>query len=175
MDVSEKAPECIWLHDLREMLLWYKAHLCAPNFLDFRGHRVQFRDESFPHLIKLLQKDSTREVKNPQKHILEIQNGTATNADYGGYQAYRFRRFTALPMIIERPDSVLELTGQRMVGKKRSGDTLYIKQFLNVPRSCRFEILVCRRVAGDRLEVVTCHPQDHGNYSRSEYKQIYPP
>lgn len=172
--MSEQAPERIWLHDLREMLLWYEEHLCVPVFLDFRQRRVQFRSESFPHLIKLLQKDSKREVNNPQKHVSDIRDRIKTNADYGGYQTYRFQRFTALSLLITRPDFVLEMVAQPMIGKKRSGDTLYVKEFRNVPRACRFETLVCRTVADNRLEVVTCHPQDHGNYSRNLYRQIHP-
>ncbi len=169
----EAAPARIWLHELRDMLAWYEQHLCAPVFTDFRGHRVQFRSESFPHLIKLLQKGSNREVNNPKKHIELIRSGRTTYADYGGYQPYRVQRFTALPIIIANPCKVLELVAKPIIGK-RTGDTLYIKEFSNVPRACRFEILVCRRVAADRLEVVTCHPQDHGNYSHFQYTQIYP-
>jgi len=156
------------------MLLWYEQNLCAPVFNDFRGHRVQFRPESFAHLIKLFQKGATIEITKPQKHIERIRNGQSTNAGFGGYEAYRFQRFRSLPLIIARPNVVLELIAQPVVGKRRTGDTLYIKEFLNVPASCKFEILVCRRVAQARLEVVTCHPQNHGNYSRSQYRQIYP-
>jgi hypothetical protein len=66
------------------------------------------------------------------------------------------------------------LVAQPVVGKKRSGDTLYIKEFCGVPRECRFEVLVCRRVAANRLDAITCHPQNHGNYSQRQYKKIYP-
>lgn len=156
------------------MLLWYEQNLCAPTFTDFRGHRIQFRSESFTHLIKLFQKGTKREVKNPQKHIARIRAGQSTNVDFGGYEAYRFQRMPSLPMIIERPNLVLELITRPMIGDHRTGDTLYIKEFRDVPAKCKFEILVCRRVAADRLEVVTCHPQNHGNYSRTQYRQIHP-
>jgi hypothetical protein len=125
-------------------------------------------------MIKLLQKDSPFEVNNPQRQIEDIRSGRKANADYGGYQTYRFQRFTSLHAIIARPDQILEMIAQPIIGKKRSGDTLYIKQFRGTPPGCRFEVLVCRRVATDRLEVITCHPQDHGNYSRLLYKKIYP-
>ncbi len=164
----------ILLHELRDMLHWYEEQICSATFVDPRGHRVQFRPEQFPHLIKLLQKGSQREVNNPQQHILDIKNGRKANADYGGYQPYRFQRLTSIHAIIARPDEILELIARPIVGKKRSGDTLYIKEFRCVPPGCRFEVLVCRRVTENRLEAITCHPQNHGNFSRSQYKRIYP-
>ena len=162
----------IWLHDLREMLLWYEQNICEAEFRDLRGQQVKFTIERFPHLIKLLQKDSTLEVTNPQKHVRAIKDGMKNIRDYGGYQPYRFQRFTSLHAIISRPTKIFELIAQRLAG--RVGNTIYVKQFANTHRTCRFEILVCRRVGVALLEVVTCHPQEHGNYSQRQYKQVYP-
>ena len=172
--VIEVAPARIWLHDLREMLAWYEKNLCEPEFLDPRGHRVQVTPERFPHCIQLLQKNSTFEVNNPQKHVLAIKEGTASNEDFGGYDTERAQTLGWIPYVIQRPSRILELITQPLIGKKKAGDTLYIKRFCNTKSSPRYKRLVCRRVGPQLLLIITCHPDDHDNYSPKLYRQVYP-
>lgn len=171
----EAAPARIWLHELREMLEWYERNICSVEIRDPRGHVVRFSPERFPHLIKLLQPGSAREVNDPQKQVKAIRSGVKGNADFGGYEAERFQTLTWTHAIIERPTKILELTAQPLVGKPKGGDTLYIKEFRgDIHRQYRFKILICRRINPNLLVAVTCHPQPHDNYSPKQYKQVYP-
>jgi len=133
----EAPPPKIWLTDLREMLLWYEENLCKPDFRDPRGHRVLFSPERFPHLIKLLRKDSSQEVKEPKKVVQAIRNGIKSNVDFGGYDAERFRGLSWMPAIIRRPTKILEVVQDLFT---KPGDTLYLKEFDK--RGYRFKVLV---------------------------------
>ena len=172
--VVESAPERLWLHDLREILAWYEQNICAVEFRDPRGHQVKFSSDRFPHLIKLLQRGSDLEVVNPQKHVLAIKTGAKAYQDYGGYDEERVQTLSWTPAIILRPTRILELVAQPLVGPKKAGDTVYIKQFANTRCRYKFKILVCRRVGATLLVPVTCHPHEHDHYSTKQYKQVWP-
>jgi hypothetical protein len=173
--VIETAPERIWLHQLRDMLEWYERNICAVEMRDPRGHVVRFSPERFPHLIKLLQKDSTREVNNPGKQVNAIRSGAKENRDFGGYEAERFQTLTWTAAIIARPTRILELMAPPLVGKPKAGDTIYVKEFRgDTHGKYRFKILICKRVGPVLLVPVTCHPQPHDNYSPKVYRQVYP-
>jgi hypothetical protein len=173
--VIETAPARIWLYELRDMLKWYEENICSVEFLDPRGHQVKFPVERFLHLIKLQEKGTRVEITDDiQKHIEAIRGGCNTLADYHGCELYRFQTFPQLEATVRRPTKILELIARSLVGPKRTGDTLYIKQFSNTSLNCRFKILVCRRVGDRLLSAIACHPQSHGNYSPREYKQVYP-
>jgi hypothetical protein len=173
--VIEAAPARIWLHDLREMLKWYEDNLCGAEFTDPREDQVKFPIERFLHFIKLRQKGSLREItKDAQKHIEAIRSGTKTLADYHDYELYRVQTFPQLSATVLRPTKILELIAQPLLGPKRKGDTLYVKQFANVSLNCRFKILVCRRVGPRLLNAIASHTHSFGEYPAREYKQIYP-
>lgn len=164
---AEVPPAKIWLHDLREMLAWYEQNLCKANFRDPRGHKVAFSPEHFPHLIKLCQKGSGREVNKPQKVVTQIRDGAKRNCDFGGYHPERFHSLSWMVAIIERPTKILESTTLF----DKSGDTLYVKEFEK--SGYRFKVLVCRRVGKTLLVPVTCHPRDHDRYGK-DYKIVWP-
>jgi hypothetical protein len=169
----EEAPNRIWLHELSEILNWYEQNLCAHKLTDPRGHSVGFSLERFPHLIKLLNKNSTREVEKPQKQALAIRDGRKNNRDFGGYDAERVQTLSWISAMILRPTRILELTAQPLVGQEKPGDTLYVKEFRNTGRKYRYKILVCRRVGAKLLVPVTCHPREHDRYPK-QYRQVYP-
>src|ERR1035437_828781 len=172
--VIETAPARIWLHDLREMLAWYEQNLCEVEFRDPRGHRIVFTIDRFPHLIKLLQRNSNLEVAHPQKHALAIKRGAKKNQDYGGYEIERAQTLSWMAATIQRPTRILELIAPPLVEPKKAGDTIYIKQFDGTKRGYIFKILVCRRVGAALLVPVSCRPQNNDNYSPKQYRQVYP-
>jgi hypothetical protein len=76
--------------------------------------------------------------------------------------------------IICRPTRILELIAQPLVGQKKTGDTLYIKQFANTKREYRFNVLACLRLNPALLVPITRHPQAHDHFSGKIYKQVWP-
>ena len=67
----------------------------------------------------------------------------------------------------------MELIAQPLLGDRKAGDTLYIKEFDLGGYRSRFRVLVCKRV-GERLLVpVTCHSRDHGRYPPGLYRQVW--
>jgi hypothetical protein len=171
--LAECPPDRIWLHDLRAMLEWYEQNLCGVELKDPRDHIVRFSIERFPHAIKLLQKNSTREVNNPGKQALAIKAGNKTNVDFGGYDTERAQTFPWVIPIIQRPTKILELRAQPLVGPEKAGDTLYVKEFHPTGRKYKFKVLVCRRVGAALLVPVTCHPRDSDHYP-PHYRQVWP-
>jgi len=155
------------------MLEWYEVNLCAVELKDPRGHIVRFSVERFPHAIKLLQKNSTKEVNSPKKQALAIKAGTKTNADFGGYDTERAQTLSWAIPIIQRPTKILELRAQPLIGVPKAGDTLYVKEFSPTGRKYKFKVLVCRRVGATLLVPVTCHPRDSDHYPQ-QYKQVWP-
>ena len=170
----EEAPRSLWIHDIAEMLEWFELNLCGKEIRDPRGHRINFSIEHFCHSVKLLKKNSDREVDEPKKQALAIKAGKKGNQDFNGYDEERVRTLGWTAVTIQRPTRILESVSQLLLGKRRAGDTLYIKEFSNTKRSYRFKVMVCRRVGSSLLIPVTCHPQDNANYSASQYVQVWP-
>ena len=159
----EKPPSRLWHTELCDLLHWYEGNLCAPQLIDPRGCRVVFSLERFPHLIKLLRKDSSKEVLEPQKQASAIRDGSKRNCDFGGYNTDRAQTLAWIPPIILRPSMIVEVV-ERTIWEK-PGDTLYLKQF-DKP-GYRYKVLVCRTVGEKRLAPVTCHPKENARLSKA--------
>ena len=127
--MAELAPDRIWLHQLADLLKWYEDNFCAVGVQDPLDNFVKFTPERFPHLIKLRKKGSEKEVDNPQKQVIAIRSGLKNNGDFGGYDTERAQTFPWLKCAIERPTKILELTAQPLIGREKSGDVLYVKEF----------------------------------------------
>lgn len=166
-------PNRLWLHQLVDLLAWFEANLCNVQVKDPRDHVVKFTPERFPHIIKLCKKGSNKPVDEPQKQVSEIRQGKKTNADFGGYDAHRAQTMTWIKPTIESPTKILELVSQPLVGPKKAGDTVYIKEFVRNAKTYR-RLFVCKRVGSTLLIPVTCHPRDHARFS-ANYKQVWPP
>jgi hypothetical protein len=164
-----KPPGRLWCTELSDLLRWYEENLCKAEIIDPRGHRVLFSLERFPHCIKLLKKDSLREVENPQKVALAIQEGRLKNSDFGGFDYERAQTLTWIPEIIRGPTKILEVV-ERTIWEK-PGDTLYVKEFDK--RGYKYKLAICRK-AGKRLLVpVTSHPREHDRFSKA-YAVVWP-
>ena len=168
----EAAPNRIWLHELHELLAWYETNLCDVDLIDPRGHKVSFSLEHFPHLIKLLQKGSDREVNKPRKQAQAIKARTKGNVDFGGYETERAQTLPCIAAIILRPTKIMELITQPLAAQK-AGETLYVKEFTNMNRRYKFKVMVCRRVGKTLLVPVTSHPRDHDRFGQN-YQQVWP-
>jgi hypothetical protein len=166
----EKPPSKLWLHELSDLLGWYQQNLCAAHLEDPRGHVLVFSLERFPHLIKLLRKDSDNEVSEPQKHVARIRSGQSRNGDYGGYDQERAQTLSWIPAMIARPTMIVEVVERTLWEKP--GDTVYLKQFNK--GGYPFKALVCRRVGKERLAPITCHPRSNGRVSKA-YKIVWSP
>jgi hypothetical protein len=167
----ERPPQRIWLHDLREILAWYEQNLCAVELRDPQDHVVRFSLERFPHFIKLEPKGGG-ELKKPRKQVEAIKSSTKSNADFGGYSADRVQTLPWVTAIIARPTKILELASQPLIGDKKAGDTLYVKEFQRIGPKYRFKVLVCKRISNTLLVPITCHPRDHDRFTN--YRQIWP-
>jgi hypothetical protein len=167
----ERPPQRIWLHELRDILAWYEQNLCAVELRDPRGHIVRFSLERFPHFIKLEPK-AGKALRKAQKHVSEIKDGSKCNADFGGYSEERVQTLPWIIPIIARPTKILELAAQPLIGDKKAGDTLYVKEFQRAGPQYRFKVLVCRRVGKTLLVPITCHPRDHDRFTN--YRQVWP-
>jgi hypothetical protein len=151
--LAEVPPPRLDLIEVGDLLSWYERNLCSQKIIDPRGHEIRFNPERFPHLIKLLEPNSTAEVKKPQKEVDLIRAGKKTNADFGGFDKERAATLTWIPAMVLRPTQIKEL---RELYKP--GDNQYIKEFNKW--GYKYKVLICRRVGEKLLVPVTCHPKE---------------
>lgn len=166
---APRPPRKLWKPELRDILEWYEENLCKADLVDPRGMRVRFAAERFPHLVKLLDPISKREVRRPQNVVEAIRSGVKGNADFGGYDTERAKTLPWIPLLVTEPSQILEVIEPTLWEKP--GDTLIVKEFDK--EGYRRKVLVCRKVGSGLLVPITSHPSDKKGFGKS-YRQVWP-
>jgi len=164
-----RPPAKFWKPNLCDILEWYEENLCGADLFDPRGIRVRFAPERFPHMVKLMDATSGKEVTSPQKIVELIRLGKAGNAEFGGYDIERARTLPWILPVISEPTQILEVENPTLWTKP--GDTLIIKEFEK--SGYRRKVLVCRRVNSGLLVPITSHPLNKENAGKA-YKVVWP-
>lgn len=144
-------PALLPLHDMRELLRWYRLNLCEAVILDPRGFRVRFLPANFIHLIKLTTKYGDV-PKNPQRALEEIERGRIKFVA-GRFDAQRASELCWIRLLASDPWRVVP--NWQALGR---GDEAYIRNFGTDDRPI-YRVLVCE-IIGTIRQVVTVFPRE---------------
>ena len=147
--VGEIRPALLALHDLKELLDWYRLNLCEIELRDPRGHRVRFLPENFIHLIKLTNKYG-KEPKNARMALEEIERGRM-KLTAGHFDQQRAPELSWIRLIATDPWRIVP--NWVKLGR---GDEAYIRNF-GTNEAPLYRVLVCE-VLGKLRQPVTVSP-----------------
>ena len=116
-------PSRVYIFELKDLLAWYEANLCAKLFVDPRKDCVRFECERLPYLIKLCNLDGSS-LRKPKREIEHIRSGRKTRKDYGAPDPERASTLSWMESTITAPSMVVRNRHPNI-----PGDEVYIKEF----------------------------------------------
>jgi hypothetical protein len=146
------------LDSMLNLFNWYCRYFCRGAIEDCRGLRVQFREEDFVHLIKLIDRYG-KEPKNRSEAIRQIKAGELKffhgTKRFPPNFSLRRARDLACAMIVVRDPTII-VTNWQPLGSANPGEA-YIRNFGKDKRR-RYRVLICG-IAGKKRNPVTMFPR----------------
>ena len=161
----EGALPAVPLDSMISLFNWYRRHFCRGGIRDCRGFQVEFREEDFIHLIKLVDHYGT-EPKNRTDAVRRIKSGELKLFDGSdkwpaNYSIQRAKELACALLLVTSPDTIVK--NWQPMGKANPGEA-YIRNFGVLGRR-RYRVLVCG-IAGTRRLPVTAFPRQ--NFTKEE-------
>jgi hypothetical protein len=137
---------------------WYVRYFCRQSIVDCRGYSVEFRENDFVHLVKIVDRFG-KEPRNRAETIRKIKAGefkmfNGSSRLVPNFSASRAKDRACAPSLIKAPEMIVP--NWQTLGKANPGEA-YIRNFGRGDRR-RYRVLICG-IAGRRRFPVTLFPR----------------
>jgi hypothetical protein len=158
IELPNGSPPLPPLNSMLSLFNWYSRYFCRPKIRDCRGYLVEFREDDFVHLVKIVDRNQI-EPKDRVDTVRRIKAGEfkmfhATKHFPANFSIQRAKELVCALSVIRDPEMIVP--NWQPLGKANPGEA-YIRNFGKDGRR-RFRVLVCG-IAGRRRLPVTMFPR----------------